>query len=193
MKKEIRLGIFSLLFVISALATYYLYSKELVTYSIIVGTISLICAILILSTILFYKNGEDHAYYRDLHQILKVYDAILVESDNLPDLVEKDIIKITSIKELVDAQLEIRKPIFYKIEEETCSFVLLDQGTALIFILRMNEESISSIDSIVKEKMLSPDVSTGKVVVTPSEEVVSNDATIEEEEKTESTEEIESL
>lgn len=133
MKKEIKIGLLCLLFFISGLVTYYLSYKELITYAIVTGTFGFIVSILIIFLLFFYHEGTEENYQRELKQILKVYDAILVESENLPRLTEKNVIHITSMKELVDAQLEIRKPIYYKILPNTCTFVLLDQDEALIY------------------------------------------------------------
>lgn len=138
MKKEIKIGLLCLLFIISGLVTYYLSYKELITYAIVTGTVGFIVSILIIFLLFFYHEGVEEDYQRELKQILKVYDSILVESENLPRLTEKNVIYITSMKELVDAQLEIRKPIYYKILPNTCTFVLLDQDEALIYTFTSN-------------------------------------------------------
>lgn len=133
MKKEMKIGLLCLLFLISGLVTYYLSYKELITYAIITGTIGFIVSVLIILLLFFYHEGQEETYQRELRQILKVYDAILVESEKLPSLTEKNVIQITSMKELIDAQLEIRKPIYYKVLPTTCTFVLLDQEEALVY------------------------------------------------------------
>lgn len=135
MKKEIKIGLLCLLFLICGLITYYLSYKELITYAIVTGAVGFVVAVLIILVLFFYHEGEDAAYHRELGQILKVYDSILVESENLPAVDGKNVIRITSMKELVDAQLEIRKPIYYKVLDTECSFVLLDSDEALIYTL----------------------------------------------------------
>ena len=54
--------------------------------------------------------------------------------------------------DLVDAQIEIRKPIYYMIEgEDSCSFVLLDNSEACIYILKQNENVTSPLELIINE------------------------------------------
>jgi hypothetical protein len=52
----------------------------------------------------------------------------------------------------MDAQLELRKPIYYMIEgEDSCSFVLLDNTEACIYILKKNDEVESPLELIIAE------------------------------------------
>ena len=48
--------------------------------------------------------------------------------------------------DLIDAQLELRKMIYYFKQSDNCSFVLFDQNQANIFILKSNEEVISPLE-----------------------------------------------
>ena len=66
--------------------------------------------------------------------------------------VGKNIIRVTNLEDLMDAQLELRKPIYYMIEgEDSCSFVLLDNTEACIYILKKNDEVESPLELIIAE------------------------------------------
>ena len=56
------------------------------------------------------------------------------------------------MEDLIDAQIEIRKPIYYMIEgEDSCSFVLVDNNEVCIFILKQNEQVESPLELIINE------------------------------------------
>jgi len=100
-----------------------------------------------------YENKDEQSIYKSkLKKALRNYDAILVESQRFPDLKGKNIIRVTNMDDLIDAQIEIRKPIYYMVENETsCSFVLLDTNEACVYILKQNEEVISPLELIIEE------------------------------------------
>ena len=52
---------------------------------------------------------------------------------------------------MVDAQLEIRKPICYYKQTESCSFVLLDDKEAYVYIEKLNQDVISPIEIEINE------------------------------------------
>ena len=61
---------------------------------------------------------------------------------------------LESIDDLVDAQLEIRKPICYLKQTESCSFILLDEKEAYVYIEKLNEDVTSPIEIEIKEARL---------------------------------------
>ena len=126
MKREVKIILIVLVLIGALGLTYYMFSKDLMTYAIVFGAISLVTLIFL---IVFIRNtrSEESIYKSTLRKILKNYDAILVQSYNFPKLSGKNIIRVTNLEDLMDAQLELRKPIYYMIEgEDSCSFVLLD-------------------------------------------------------------------
>jgi len=150
MKRE-KLIILVVLIITSIIIDLLLIHKQLFSYFIVVTAILFILTIYLITYILENKD-EESIYKSKLKKALKNYDAILVESQKFPELKGKNIIKVTNLDDLIDAQIEIRKPIYYMIENETsCSFVLLDTNEACVYILKQNEEIVSPLEQIIEE------------------------------------------
>ena len=151
MKREIKITILTILLIAALGVTFYMYTKNLLTYAIVTGAISIVLAVSLIGYTLNTRS-EEAIYKSTLKKTLNNYDAILVQSYNFPDLKGKNIIKVANMDDLVDAQLEIRKPIYYMIEgEDSCSFVLLDNGEACIYVMKQNEEVESPLELIIAE------------------------------------------
>lgn len=149
MKREVKIGLMFLVFGGLVALNFYLFKKGLNNYLIVTLTLAIVSLI---ALILYIKNtrSADAIYRSQFKNILKSYDAILISSANLPKLTDRNIIKVTSIEELVDAQMEIRKPIYYKLEEKYCSFVLLDQSEACFFVLKESEDLVTPLDLVLE-------------------------------------------
>ena len=151
MKRTIKIVILTVALIASIIIGLYLYKNELQTYALIAAAVGLILVITLI-TYIFNTRNEEAIYNSTLKKVLNNYDAILVVSHNFPDLKGKNIIKVTNMDDLVDAQIEIRKPIYYMIEgEDSCSFVLLDNSEACIYILKQNENVTSPLELIINE------------------------------------------
>ena len=107
MKREVKIILIVLVLIGALGLTYYMFSKDLMTYAIVFGAISLVTLIFL---IVFIRNtrSEESIYKSTLRKILKNYDAILVQSYNFPKLSGKNIIRVTNLEDLMDAQLELR-------------------------------------------------------------------------------------
>ncbi len=145
MKKEYILGLLICFFGVGFII---LFLNDLYTYCIIVGTIIAALGILLLSEVV--SKNKNNEFERKLNSVLNKYDAILVQS-KLPELAGLNIIVVDKFEDLVDAQVEIRKPIFYMKQTESCSFVLLDQNNALVHIMKDNETVLAPIEIIMSE------------------------------------------
>jgi len=151
MKRIIKITILIVALIASVIIGLYLYKNELQTYALISAAVALVLFITLI-TYTVNTRSEEAIYNSTLKKVLNYYDAILVESHNFPDLKGKNIIKVTNMEDLVDAQIEIRKPIYYMIEgEDSCSFVLLDNNEACIYILKQNENVTSPLELIISE------------------------------------------
>lgn len=151
MKREIKILILTICLFATIGGSVYLYMHNLNTYLIVVATLAVLIAIALIIFV-FNTRNEEAIYKNNLKKILSYYDAVLVQSYNFPNLKGKNIIKITNIEDLIDAQIEIRKPIYYMIEgEDSCSFVLLDNNEACIFILKQNDQIESPLELIIAE------------------------------------------
>ena len=149
--KRKKLIILVVLIITSIIIDLLLIHQQLFSYFIVVTAALFILTIYLITYILENKD-EESIYKSKLKKALKNYDAILVESQRFPELKGKNIIRVTNMDDLIDAQIEIRKPIYYMIENETsCSFVLLDTNEACVYILKQNEEIVSPLEQIIDE------------------------------------------
>lgn len=95
-----------------------------VCISIAILLLALIMAIIVL------KNKYDNKYYKILKKIFKTYDNIIVNSSDLPNLDDLNVVSVTSFDELIDAHGEVRKPINCVSYEDKTIFILINEGMA---------------------------------------------------------------
>ena len=146
MKKIILSILLALCVIISSVLIYY----KLHTYSIIAITITAMILIYFINS-LFEEKTPESIYNKILRELIKTYDSILVDIEKIPDLDVKTIINVSSFEKLLDAQYELKKPIFYKMMINSCSFLLIDNEIAYVFVLRVSEDSFSPLDDIIAE------------------------------------------
>ena len=96
-------------------------------------------------------SSPTRVYESNIRNILNTFDSILVQSNAVPKLEGRNIINVESIDDLVDAQLEIRKPICYLKQTESCSFVLLDEKEAFVYVEKLNDDVVSPVEIELKE------------------------------------------
>ena len=150
MKREFKILILVILFIIFIGITYYLYKSSRLPISIVTGTISLL--LFVSSISLFLRKDTDEGNYEfRLKKILRTYDAILVQSNNFPSFRGKNIIHVLGMNDLIDAQAEVRKPIYYMKQQESTAFLLMNNDDALIYVLKMRENVVSPIEILIKE------------------------------------------
>ena len=145
--------IYIILSIMSFVATWILYKYILYGYCILSITLGIVFLLLGISNLLKGQSPEKK-YDSEIKDILKTFDSILVKSSEIPNLDNRNIIVVESIDDLVDAQLEIRKPICYLKQTESCSFVLLDDKEAYIYVAKINENILSPIEIVIKESKI---------------------------------------
>jgi len=100
------------------------------------------------------NSNPKSAYESEVRSVLNTYDSVLVQSNTVPNLDGRNIVYIGSIDDLIDAQLEIRKPICYIKQSESCSFILLDEKEAFVHIMKLDPEVLSPLEIAIKENDL---------------------------------------
>lgn len=144
MKKIILSILLAVCIIVSSILIYF----KLHTYSIIAITITALILIYFISS-LFEEKTPESIYNKVLRELIKTYEAILVDIVKIPDLDVKNVINVSSFEKLVDVQYELKKPIFYKLSINSCSFILLDTDIAYVFVLRVAEDSFSPLDDVI--------------------------------------------
>lgn len=147
-KKTITICSIIALIILAVVIIITLISK-LTGFTIILGALFIILTIC-LSIYIKEEPDEYTAFIKNKKRILRVYDSIIVEVEEIPNIAGKNIIKVKSIEDLVDAQLELREPIYYKNDNDSCFFMLLHYNEACIYILKMNESIISPTEQSIR-------------------------------------------
>ena len=108
--------------------------------------------VLIISLAIYVREKPDDysVYTKEKKRILKTYGSVIIEVETLPNIVGKNIIRVKSMDDLVDAQLELREPIYYKNDNDSCFFLLLHYNEACIYILRLNDNVISPTEQSIR-------------------------------------------
>ena len=145
MKGNIKGIIVSIVAIILLGVAYYLYASNNMGYALIAVSFGLILLIFGIKSILSERNPEQ-AYESKIKNIINTFDSILVKSNTVPKLLGRNIIFVEEIEDLVDAQLEIRKPICYYKQTESCSFILLDDKEAYVYIEKLNSDVVSPVE-----------------------------------------------
>lgn len=148
--KSISKLLFSLLCIFMFVLTMVFFSKNLLGYMMVFGTLTVILFLCLITTV-FVSRNEETVYKGQLNKVIRTYESILVKSNTVPNLEDKNIIIVESFEDLVNAQVEIRKPIYYKMELSCCSFCLLDSNEACIYIMKVNENVTSDLEFSLKE------------------------------------------
>lgn len=150
MKESIK-GLLLIVFSIGlGILGYFLVTTEYKGYSILCFTVLILGVII---GIVFMFNGSDptRAYENNIKTIINTFDSILVKSTSVPRLEGRNIIIVGEFDDMIDAQLEIRKPICYYMQKESCSFVLLDDKEAYVYVEKLNPNVISPIEIELNE------------------------------------------
>ena len=114
-------------------------------YTIICITGSIV--LLILGVVSFVATKDPTKNYENkIKNIINTYDSILVKNNSIPSLEGRNIVNVASMEDLVDAQLELRKPICYLKQTESCSFILLDEKEAYIYVEKLNDKVVSPVE-----------------------------------------------
>ena len=137
--------------IISSLCSVILIYFKFNKISIISITLTLILLLAYIFKLRKEKVTPEISYNLELKNLIKTYETVLVDTDKIPELNEKNIVITSSFEKLVDVQYVIKKPILYKRSYKSCSFILIDSEMAYIYILRETEDSFSPLDRIVSK------------------------------------------
>ncbi|MBO5183841.1 MAG: hypothetical protein J6B64_05575 [Bacilli bacterium] len=88
-------------------------------------------------------------YNKKTKKILKKYDAVLVKTKNIPRLYDKNIMVVSTIEDMINAQMEIRKPVYYFVNENSHSFFLLDGEEALVYIVKNDPTIMCVVEKLI--------------------------------------------
>ena len=111
---------------------FYPFAKVLGIFCYVVAFLSVIY--LVYLTIISYKL--ESLYYKKLRKILRIYDGVIVNLNNMPNIDKTKVINVSNFEELIDAHSEIRHPINYIKEKDGAVFLLISDGYVYFYKLR---------------------------------------------------------
>ena len=135
-------------FVLSCIIGCVLITNQLYTFAIVVFAV---CAILLACLIKAAAESKSpkSIYEKNLGEIIKTYEPILVDVEKIPNLEVKNIVIASSFEKMVDIQYELKKPILYKKSLNSSSFFLLDTEVVYIYTIKVDKDSFSPVDDII--------------------------------------------
>ena len=103
---------------------FYPVARVLSILSYIASFLSIIYLI-----ILCYQSYRmESKYHKELKRILKVYDGVIVNLKNMPNVEVEKLLPVLSFEELIDAHSEVRNPINYIQKRDGAIFLLMSNG-----------------------------------------------------------------
>ena len=123
-----------------------LFYFKLFDYLIVLSVITIALIIFIMLEIKKLNMDENKKYMYLLKKVLKVYNPILVETKNFPDINGKSILKVGNMDDLINAQYEIKKPIYYIKSDDSTVFYILDNDVILVYFIKKNESVLTSLE-----------------------------------------------
>ena len=148
-KKKRNFSVIFICIIIVLMIIYYLYSKNETGFATIFIAIFLVLIGYLVHGVLTNKN-EKEMFYSNVNRIMKNYSALLVES-SIPSFIGKDIIFVKNIDNLANAAIQLRKPILFIKDKESCAFIVLDDMTMLVNIFKINNASDNRVENIINE------------------------------------------
>ena len=131
--------------------SFYILACGYVEYSFVLFLFSVIMFIIGIIFIKKAGNTSDN-YYKELDEILNKYKTILKKTKNLPTTDNKVSINFKNMEDLVDIQEKNNNPIFYKKENDKCTFMISDEQETFVYIKRLNEEENNIKNEVDKKE-----------------------------------------
>ncbi len=149
-KKGILLVVAAIILVV---VSYVLLHANYIVYMMLLFAIAAVILSMGVGLIITGSSPE-RIYEATVKDILVTFDSILIKNNEVPKIDGRNVIFVQSIDDLVDAQLEIRKPICYFKQSESCSFVLLDDKEAYVYIEKLNDDVISPVEIAIRDEKI---------------------------------------
>ncbi len=142
---------FLIAFIIFAVASLLLVNNKLYNYAIITSVCAVVFLLILLINLFNNRTPED-SYNTFIRDSLKTFDAVLVNTDELPNIDDRSLVVISNFEDLIDAQIEIRKPIYYKRNDRSAIFILLDDKQACVCVVKVTPKEKSEFDDYLNEQ-----------------------------------------
>lgn len=160
MNNKIKLTILIILFILSIGIDIALFYFKIFDYLIVLGLFTIMIFISMILEIKKSNMDDNKKYLYLVDRTIKMYSPILVETKNFPELKNKSILEVGKIGDLINAQYEIKKPIYYIKSDDSTIFYILDNDVMLVYYIKIYEDVLTSLE-IKLEKLYN--LSRGKL------------------------------
>ncbi len=157
MRKKIQSLIAFVTFLVLAVIGYFLIINKIYDYAILLFIISIICLIVSFLSLKDKYDSRD-IYNKRVKDIIDMNSSVLVKIDNMPEFNNRKVVTIDNIDDLLDIQLDLKRPIEYLNKNDSCSFILLSDKNVFIYTIGYNEDLKTSIDIINEKKKVKEEV-----------------------------------
>lgn len=134
-------------FIISLILCYYKLYESLIVFV----PLTIIAGIWAIYNKFTYKASDEEIYNINLNKILKTYDPILVKTSTFPKLNNKSVLDVPEFNDLLDAQAETRKPIYFIKGTSSTAFFLIDEDVVLVHFFKINKGISSELEIELKK------------------------------------------
>lgn len=146
MNNKFKIFLLILLIVLLIGIDLILFSFKLFDCLIVLSVIIVALMIFVVLEIKKSNMDENKKYMYLLKKTLKMYKPVLVETKNFPNIRNKSILKVGDMDDLINAQYEIKKPIYYIKSDDSTVFYILDNDVILVYLIKMYESSSTSLE-----------------------------------------------
>ena len=136
----------SILLIVFIFLSVILVANDEITVALFTSLLAFFSLVFMLKEINDNKNPES-LYKAEISDILKSYDTILIELDSIPDLKNKNQIKTLSFKDIVNAEYEYRKPVYYVHNNESYDFILINNNDVYTYTSKLDKEKNSLLEA----------------------------------------------
>ena len=123
-----------------------LFYFKLINYLVILSVITIALIVFIMLEIKKLKMDDNKKYLYLLNKTLRMYKPVLVETKNFPETKSKSILKVGDMNDLVNAQYEIKKPIYYIKGDDSTVFYILDNDVILVYFIKKYCNDLTSLE-----------------------------------------------
>lgn len=143
--------VLALIFVVLTILTIVLVISDEISFAIYSAVFVLFFGILLVREIKL-NSSKESLYNGTIKNILKTYDVILVEIENIPDISEREIITLSSITDIVNTQYEFRKPVYYVHDDNSYDFFIMTDDTVYVYTYKREDSIVSIFEKYIQVK-----------------------------------------
>ena len=141
--RKIILGIITLFcFLISLI----LFSNDMINYFIITATLTVVLFVFLCFEVFKSKKTEEKQYNKELNELLKKYDSILVYCDEDYEIDGELVVFVKNFDDLVRYCDEINRTIVYVKDEDSSAFYLKNSNELLVYVMRKYKDVKSKLE-----------------------------------------------